>query len=62
MEGPSGTETMSISNSLKRLAQLPSDITKILHVVTPPGHIPANWQAISDFCKQNGIKLILSHH
>jgi hypothetical protein len=53
---------IQINNSLKNLADLPSSINKTLHIVTPPGYIPSNWQSVTNFCNKNNIYLILTHH
>ncbi len=55
-------ERIAIGNSVQRLAEMPSSYVKILHVITPPGHIPANWNILQDYCIQNSIVLRLSHY
>ncbi|MBX7182922.1 MAG: hypothetical protein K1X82_12480 [Bacteroidia bacterium] len=53
---------LPITNSLNRLAEMPTSITRILHVVTPPGYVPGNWNQLSNFCSENGIILRLTHY
>ncbi|SHN30804.1 RHS repeat-associated core domain-containing protein [Chitinophaga sp. CF418] len=49
---------LNISDNMRKLATFPQPI-KILHVVTPPGHLPQNWGAIRKLADELGI--ILRH-
>lgn len=50
--------TLNISDNMRKLATFPQPI-KIMHVVTPPGHLPQNWGSIRRMADELGI--ILRH-
>lgn len=54
------SEYLNIRKNIMELSEVATPF-KTLHIVTPPGHIPANYTEILKFASQNNIMVELSH-
>lgn len=55
------SETLNVTKNITELGKMPAT-ERILHIVVPPGHVPANLGAIQKQCSLNFIELIVTEH
>jgi hypothetical protein len=55
------SEMLNIRKNLLELSEISTPFKK-LHLVTPPGHIPANYAEILKFASSHNIMVELSHY
>lgn len=56
------SEKIVVNSAIRKLLEQPAADVKILHLVSPPGHVPSNFEQIKKICEQNNIILKFTNH